>query len=86
MNIFVKQAGQYVSEEVASNLIAIIVQTPELHLYAVQKMYLALLKDTSQVRYHFVLEPFINILVLLSLSLSLKCAIEISCFSKSNAL
>jgi AP-1 complex subunit gamma-1 len=41
-------AGQYVSEEVASNLISIIVQTPELHLYAVQKMYLALLKDTSQ--------------------------------------
>jgi AP-1 complex subunit gamma-1 len=41
-------AGQYVPEEVASNMISIISLTPELQAYAVQKMYLALTKDSTQ--------------------------------------
>lgn len=38
-------AGDFVSDEVISNLIAVITQTPELQSYAVQKMYIALNKD-----------------------------------------
>jgi AP-1 complex subunit gamma-1 len=41
-------AGQYVTDEISSNLISLIANTPDLHAYAVQKMYLALTEDISQ--------------------------------------
>eukprot|EP01121_Diplochlamys_sp_Union-15-3_P013136 TRINITY_DN4040_c0_g2_i1.p1 TRINITY_DN4040_c0_g2~~TRINITY_DN4040_c0_g2_i1.p1 ORF type:complete len:738 (-),score=127.72 TRINITY_DN4040_c0_g2_i1:25-2238(-) len=41
-------AGSYVPDDVCSNLIALIAQTPELQSYAVHKMYLSLSNDISQ--------------------------------------
>eukprot|EP01102_Stenamoeba_stenopodia_P014333 TRINITY_DN4746_c0_g1_i1.p1 TRINITY_DN4746_c0_g1~~TRINITY_DN4746_c0_g1_i1.p1 ORF type:complete len:852 (+),score=182.64 TRINITY_DN4746_c0_g1_i1:70-2556(+) len=38
-------AGEYVPEQVISNLIGLITQTPELHLYAVHKLYSAILSN-----------------------------------------
>jgi len=41
-------AGEYVPEQIQFNLIATISKNPNLHSYAVQKMYLALTEDQSQ--------------------------------------
>jgi AP-1 complex subunit gamma-1 len=41
-------AGNHVPEEVSCNLVTLIASTPELHSYAVQKMYIALTTDTTQ--------------------------------------
>lgn len=41
-------SGPHVPEEVAANLVSLVASTPELHSYAVQKMYLALLSDFTQ--------------------------------------
>eukprot|EP01121_Diplochlamys_sp_Union-15-3_P013138 TRINITY_DN4040_c0_g2_i5.p1 TRINITY_DN4040_c0_g2~~TRINITY_DN4040_c0_g2_i5.p1 ORF type:complete len:828 (-),score=149.24 TRINITY_DN4040_c0_g2_i5:70-2553(-) len=41
-------AGSFVPDEVCSNLIALIAQTPELQSYAVHKMYLSLSNDVTQ--------------------------------------
>jgi len=38
-------AGEYIPDEVINNMIKLIAQTPELHAYAVQKLYLAMLHD-----------------------------------------
>lgn len=38
-------AGEYIPEQVISNLIALITQTPELHIYSVQKLYAAMSQD-----------------------------------------
>ena len=43
------QAGNYVPDEVASNLVALIASTPELQAYSVQKMYMALANEGNHV-------------------------------------
>lgn len=41
-------AGQFVPDEVAANLVTLIAAAPEVHTYAVQKVYLAITKDITQ--------------------------------------
>ncbi|CAG8528592.1 2118_t:CDS:10, partial [Acaulospora colombiana] len=43
-----KLAGNYVREEILSNFIRLVAQTPELNAYTVQKLYAALKADISQ--------------------------------------
>jgi AP-1 complex subunit gamma-1 len=45
-------SGNFVSEETTSNVINLIISTPELNLYAVHKLFLAMKNNLAQVYYY----------------------------------